>query len=403
MAMFRTRDQISAVLVIFLGLPVAHQVSAQTSLNVVPGWNLLGNSTASTLSVAAYFGDADKVTSVWKWVPAKSAWAFYSPATSDGGAAYAASKSYDVMASINSAEGFWVNAKTGFSTQFPGGAAVSSTSFQTALVTGWNLIATGDSKTPSQFNLALSSSAPTTGSVPTNFTTLWAWDATLANWYFYAPSMDADGTTTLSSYIASNRYLNFVSATLTPQTGFWVNKPETTTTPPSTPVIRSGPATAGDWLTFTLNVQDFAYPDRSAATVDRVITLHEQYKVPVDIYLTDNALATFESGYTALMTRLQASPYVALNYHIRPPKPYDHGYDWAGLTSMSASDQVSRVLNYESHVTDLITGQPGSSTGGFKRLKEITGSHPVIAAFQPDARLSKFDCFQPIAVSSFWI
>jgi hypothetical protein len=54
---------------------------------------------------------------------------------------------------------------------------------------------------------------------------------------------------------------------------------------------------------------------------------------------------------------------------------------------MSASDQVSRVLNYESHVTDLITGQPGSATGGFKRLKEITGSHPVIAAFQPDADL----------------
>jgi hypothetical protein len=73
-----------------------------------------------------------------------------------------------------------------------------------------------------------------------------------------------------------------------------------TATVPTTPVdrvMRAGAATAGDWLTFTLNVQDFAYPERSAATVDRVITLHEQYKVPVDIYLTDTALANFEASY----------------------------------------------------------------------------------------------------------
>lgn len=153
------------------------------------------------------------------------------------------------------------------------------------------------------------------------------------------------------------------------------------------PGSMSGPATASDWLIFTLNVQDFAYPGKSAETVDRIITLHERYKLPVDIYLTDNALATFEASYPALVTRLLGSPYVALNYHIRPPKPYYTGYDWTDLATLNAADQLTRIRTYESHVTDLATGQPGSASGGFTRLKQLVGSNPVIAAFQVDAAL----------------
>lgn len=153
-------------------------------------------------------------------------------------------------------------------------------------------------------------------------------------------------------------------------------------------IVSSPAASAGDWLVFTLNVQDFAYPERSAETVERVITLHESYQVPVDIYLTDTMLSRFESSYPALMTRLLASPYVALNYHIRPPKPYYVGYsDWSGLTNLAASEQLSQIRSYESHVTDLTTGLPGTSTGGFLRLKQLTGNNPVIAAFQTDAAL----------------
>lgn len=151
--------------------------------------------------------------------------------------------------------------------------------------------------------------------------------------------------------------------------------------------VPSPAATVGDWLVFTLNVQDFAYPERSAATVDRVVTLHESYQVPVDIYLTDTMLARFESSYPALMTRLLASPYVALNYHIRPPKPHYAGYDWPGLSNLATSEQLSQIRNYESHLTDLATGLPGTGTGGFLRLKQLTGSNPVIAAFQADAAL----------------
>lgn len=162
----------------------------------------------------------------------------------------------------------------------------------------------------------------------------------------------------------------------------------TVPTPVTTPVdrvMRAGAATAGDWLTFTLNVQDFAYPERSAATVDRVITLHEQYKVPVDIYLTDAALANFEASYPALVNRLRTSAYVGLNYHIRPPKPYYSGYEnWAKFLNLSTSEQLASIRNYESHLTDPVTGLPTTTAGGFTRLKQLTGSNAVIAAFLAD-------------------
>jgi hypothetical protein len=85
------------------------------------------------------------------------------------------------------------------------------------------LIAVGDNKTPSEFNLALSTTPPTTSAAPLNLTTLWAWDAAVSNWMFYAPSLVNSGT--LSSYISSKSYLSFGSKTLTPAMGFWVNKP----------------------------------------------------------------------------------------------------------------------------------------------------------------------------------
>lgn len=149
----------------------------------------------------------------------------------------------------------------------------------------------------------------------------------------------------------------------------------------------AGSATAGDWLTFSLNVQDFAYPDRSAATVDRVISLHERYQLPLDVYLTDTMLATFEAGYPALLTRLRSSPYVALNYHVRPPKPYYAGYDWASLWMKTAAEQLATIRDYESHVTDPVTGLPGGASGGFARLVQYTTGHPVIASLQADPTL----------------
>ena len=186
-------------------------------LSLDAGWNLLGNSSSGTVEVLAAFGDTSKLYTVWKWIASAAKWAFYAPslvgqALSD----YAAGKGYEVLNTINGGEGFWVNAKTAFTAQLPALPLMPSTAFQT-MPLGWNLIAIGDNKTPSQFNALAGAGTP--------LTTLWTWNTSLANWYFYAPSLEANGT--LSSYITSKGYLDFTTAnkTLGPGVGFWVNRP----------------------------------------------------------------------------------------------------------------------------------------------------------------------------------
>ena len=202
------------------------------SVTLAAGWNLIGNGNNAALDVAATFGGSANVTTVWKWVAITSHWAFYAPSLAGQALSdYATGKGYDVLSTIAGGEGFWVNAKQSFSVQLPAGTTVLAADFQPAgskaLVQGWNLIASGDSKAPSDFNSALGASPPAPGVIPLNLTTLWAWDANLTNWYFYAPSLEAKGGTALADYITSKGYLDFRSSNkaLGNGTGFWVNKP----------------------------------------------------------------------------------------------------------------------------------------------------------------------------------
>ncbi|MBI2317521.1 MAG: matrixin family metalloprotease [Betaproteobacteria bacterium] len=202
----------------------ASQLST-VALNFLAGWNLAGNGSGAAIDVARTFGNSTDILTVWKWVAAESKWAFYSPSLSaEKLSDYASSKGYALLATVDSSEGFWVNARKTFTAHFPAGTTVSSASFQTGLGTGWNLLAIGDNKTPREFNAVLGA-PPAYGDVPSNLTTLWAWDAAKANWYFYAPSLEAKGGTVLSDYIYTKGYLEFGTKTLDPAAGFWVNKP----------------------------------------------------------------------------------------------------------------------------------------------------------------------------------
>ena len=217
------------------GHSTAAQVStpAQPSMALTAGWNLLGNGGSSAMNLTSLFGDANKVASVWKWVRSGStpgisypAWAFYTP-SADGGAAYAASKGYDSLSTIQGGEGFWVNAKTAFSVPLTAPAWILSSVFQPtqskALTSGWNLIATGEANTASAFNKAIGATQPAPGVVPINLTTLWGWDNGSSRWYFYAPSMEAGNS--LTAYVTAKNYLDFGATPFKPITGFWVNKP----------------------------------------------------------------------------------------------------------------------------------------------------------------------------------
>lgn len=194
------------------------------ALSIASGWNLLGNSLSQVMTVASAFGDPTLVTTVWKWDVAAVGWQFYAPSMDAVTLqTYAVSKGYGVLSVINPGEGYWVNAKMAASLPAQAGTAFALTSAN--LVTGWNLVATGNDVTPSVFNTSLSATPPSPGAIPINLTTLWAWDNPSLQWYFYAPSLEATGG--LVNYIAGKGYLNFTqhSKTLGGGTGFWVNRP----------------------------------------------------------------------------------------------------------------------------------------------------------------------------------
>lgn len=214
------------------GASISCSAGISKAVNLVPGWNLVGNGMSDAIDVAAEFGNASYVVSVWKWETSGSnanvaypAWAFYSPLMADGGQAYAASKGYDFLTAIKSGEGFWVNAASAFSVTVSG-TPVATSYFQDQapdrLPSGWSLIAVGDSPTPEGFDIGIGV-AQSSGTIPANVVSIWAWGAGKEGWYFYAPSLDSEGL--LENYISAKHYLDFGTMTLDAATGFWVNHP----------------------------------------------------------------------------------------------------------------------------------------------------------------------------------
>ena len=188
------------------------------------GWNLLGNSLNQALPMVPTFSDPAAITTVWKWDTSTGGWQFYAPSmTAAALQTYATSKGYGVLSAINPGEGYWVNAKAAATLVTQTGAAFSLGAVH--LVSGWNLAATADDLSPSAFNRSISATPPSPGVTPLNLTTLWAWDNATSAWYFYAPSLEANGG--LGAYTAGKGYLDFSATgkTLGNGTGFWVNKP----------------------------------------------------------------------------------------------------------------------------------------------------------------------------------
>jgi alpha-tubulin suppressor-like RCC1 family protein len=196
------------------------------ALSVVPGWNLLGNPVNHSIAVADSFGDAAKVNSVWKWDSTAAKWQFYAP---NLGAtelqSYAASQGFAVLREIAAGDGFWVNAKTQAELGTVSGSAINLR--QTSLTSGWNLVSTASAITPQDFNLSLSITPPTAGQVPINLTSLWAWDNMQSRWFFYAPSLQAQGDNALMDYITIQNYEDFAASgkKLGNAAGFWVRVP----------------------------------------------------------------------------------------------------------------------------------------------------------------------------------
>lgn len=210
---------------------------AQVTINLVPGWNLVGNGSDTAFAVDELFGQDATVASVWKWVLKGKrpgirypAWAFRTPALADRGQAIAAARGYETLDTVEPGEAFWVQAKIAFSVTLPG-APLPASSFTPAgvpalpgggplaLTRGWSLIATGEDLSPAQFHAAVGGSA-------SRLISVWAWDATTNKWLFYSPELDLRGGPVLRDYANRRGYRDFLQSgkRLLPGSGFWVHR-----------------------------------------------------------------------------------------------------------------------------------------------------------------------------------
>ena len=202
-------------------------VSAQTTWNIAPGWNLLGNNSIGPLDVT-YPGLSNpaQTNSIWTWNNATSRWAFFSPSlTSSELSAYAQSKGYDVLSSIASKQGFWIDAKTAFAVGSPwkNNAVLSLNEFPL----GWNLAGVTEGKTPAQITQLYRNPLYGMGK---EITSIWSWEKTSSNWKFYAPSLENAGGTTLADYISKRGYLPFPTASDISD-GLWIRIQSLSTDP----------------------------------------------------------------------------------------------------------------------------------------------------------------------------
>ena len=133
------------------------------------------------------------------------------------------------------------------------------------------------------------------------------------------------------------------------------------------------------YTAFIINTHDWANPELSIATLNKIIDLHEEYQTPVDIYLDDPVVQIYQEQAPDLIERLKTSPYVAVSYHLRPPYPYYWDFDWLDLDKMKNNDLATLLLNYEEHEIDLSTGQPTIEPGGYQLLKDLMGYPPYTA------------------------
>ena len=98
-----------------------------------------------------------------------------------------------------------------------------------------------------------------------------------------------------------------------------------------------------DNVIFSINVQDFARPDLSVATLKRLIAIHERHRVPVDFYLTTTMADLYEAKAPELIEQIKKSSLVSVSYHVRPPSPYYTKFDWLGLRDMGADQQRETI------------------------------------------------------------
>jgi hypothetical protein len=142
-----------------------------------------------------------------------------------------------------------------------------------------------------------------------------------------------------------------------------------------------------DNVGFSLNWQDFSYPEHSASELHTLLNAHEAAGVPVDVFFTTWQTDVIETQAPELIGRLQSSSRVTMGYHVRAPKPYASIYgdtNWF-TTLMGRAITSTDIQNYEEHGLDLNTGLPTGNAGGYLKLTNLMGYAPRIVGANANA------------------
>lgn len=148
------------------------------------------------------------------------------------------------------------------------------------------------------------------------------------------------------------------------------------------------PAPEPTVVTFSVNVHDWVFTGESASTVERLLDLHEEAGVPVDVFLTDPMARAYEQDAPYLIDRLRASPIAAVSYHVRPPAPYYPEFDWLGIDALDVDARYALFAEYESHAIDLATGRPTPEPGGYAHLATLFDTPPWAVGPGPSETLA---------------
>lgn len=133
------------------------------------------------------------------------------------------------------------------------------------------------------------------------------------------------------------------------------------------------------YLSFSMVTQEFGYTNEGIEAINHIIDIHEAYNVPLDIIVDDASIQVYAEQAPEVIERLKQSPVVAVSYHIRPPMPYYNKFDFAGLGELSSDALTDKILEYEEHGVDLVTGKPRTGPGGYQFVKDQIGYAPIMA------------------------
>lgn len=142
--------------------------------------------------------------------------------------------------------------------------------------------------------------------------------------------------------------------------------------------------TAQIYVSFIQNVHDWVFPEFSLETINRIISLHEHYEIPVDLYLDDHVVQSYLELDPTIFERFKSNPYVTISWHIRPPHPAYEGFDSIGLAQMTKEEQYETLYAYETHRLNLVTGEYTDEPGGYAYLKELIGYAPRVVTHTTD-------------------